>query len=278
MKKPPQTITMFEAAFGSSKARKSTWDALSFTDSEPEMVFQYVGWVDVMGASHMMRRSIDAASKSIGRLHEAVLRAKKSVANADDVRLHPLTDGVYIVSKTYKPVSDILRRVFRSYAHTCLSIKSDSRFCPIRAAIAYGRVVDEEAYLQKLLGKLPAKSQTAAHKAYLANVIHGRAYAAAHDAEHSAPPFGIYHDESLREFGETEAKNPVSWPLEKWWCFGHSATEEQQTFAHAFGRRLLDHFEWVKSHPIDSEMPCDDNDKKIETYKRQIKEYFGIVE
>ena len=269
---------MFEAAFGTSKARERSWDALSFTDSKPEMVFRYVGWVDVMGASHMMRRSIDAASKNIGRLHEAVLRAKKSAANADDVRLHPLTDGVYIVSEQYKPVSDILGRVFRSYAHTCLSMKSDSRFCPIRAAIAYGRVVDEAAYLQKLLGKLPAKSKTAAHKAYLVNVIHGKAYAAANEAEHSAPPFGIYHDASLRDFGTTESDNPLTWPLEKWWCFGRSATEAQQTFAKAFGQRLLDHFDWVKSHPIDSEMPADESDKKLETYKRQIKEYFGLVE
>ena len=242
------------------------------------MVFRYVGWVDVMGASHMMRRSIDAASKNIGRLHEAVLRATKAVAKESDVRLHPLTDGVYIVADSYKAVSDILGRVFRSYAHTYLSMKADSRFCPIRAAIAYGRVVDETKYLQKLLEKLPTRFHTAATKAYLLNVIHGKAYATANAAEHSAPPFGIYHDESLRDFGSTESDNPLTWPLKKWWCLGHTATEEQQTFAQAFGQRLLDHFEWMKSHPIDSEMSTDDEAKKVETYKRQIKEYFGIVE
>ena len=143
-------LQLFTKAFGDEKSPDQSWDLLKFSDRDPEMEFRYVGWVDVMGASHMMQRSHDAASKSIGRLHEAVLKAFCALGSNDSVSLHPLANGVYVVADSYKDVADIFDRVFRSYAQTYLKMKSDSRFCPIRAAIAYGRVVDQTPYMRKL--------------------------------------------------------------------------------------------------------------------------------
>ena len=268
--------SLVEATFGHAGNSDSTWDKLVFTDPDPTMVFRYVGWVDVMGASHLMRRSPDAASKNIGCLHEAVLKACLAGNYGRKATLHPLADGVYVVACTYHVVADILKRVFRSYAQTYLEMNSNTRFSPIRAAIAYGRVVKQNTYAKKLGGAFSDFGRTPIGIRYFANVIHGRAFAAAHDAERKAPPFGIFHDESIQDFGGTQKGTSTTWPLEKWWCDGHAPSKTQQAFATAFGRRLLDHFDWIESHPFDSGMSGDEAVKKIAVYKKQIKEYFGL--
>lgn len=268
----------FTTAFGDAKTPDKCWDTLVFRDRKPKMVLQYVGWVDVMGASHMMHRSFDAVSKSIGCLHEAVVKACFAQKANRKVSLHPLADGVYIVAADYHTVADILARVFRSYAMNCLKMKSESRFCPIRAAIAYGRVVAQSEYVNKLKESITNEMTTSMLTRYFANVIHGRAYVAAHEAERNAPPFGIYHDDSLREFGATKDRTPTTWPLEKWWCFHRKASKIQQTFATAFGTRLLNHFHWVESHPYDSGLFGEEAAKKIGTYRKQIEEYFGLCD
>ena len=269
---------LFTTAFGEAQSQEKCWDSLDFKDRKPKMVLRYVGWVDVMGASHMMRRSLDAASKSIGCLHEAVVKACLAQKSASEVLLHPLADGVYIVAAGYHIVAEILARAFRSYAMNYLQMESESRFSPIRAAIAYGRVGVQPEYVKKLEAVI-AKDQTALEwTRYFSNVIHGYAFAAAHDAEHNAPPFGIYHDDSLRDFGKTKDETFTTWPLEKWWCKGHKASKNQQAFATAFGMRLLNHFKWVESHPYDSGLSGEDAAKKVAAYKKQIEEYFGLCD
>ena len=269
---------LFCEAFGKAESPKEgmSWDKLVFTDRIPKMQFRYVGWVDLMGASHMMRRSIDSASKSIGRLHEAVLKACFALKVSKNVTLHPLADGVYVDADNYEDVADIFAHVFRSYAQTFIEMSSESRFCPIRAAIAYGKVVDQNVYVRKLAEKTSGKMRTRFLAQYFSNVLHGRAYAAAHDAESKAPPFGIFQDESLREFGMTKKGKYITWPLEKWWCSGRSATEQQKSFAESFGQCLIDHFNWVLEHPIDSGMDDKNAIEKIDGYKRSIREYFGL--
>lgn len=268
-------VKLFDDTFGPLGSTGCSWDELTFTDRKPKMVFRYVGWVDVMGASHMMRRSIDSAAKEIGQLHEAVLKAAMKKETNSRLWLHPLADGVYIVSKSYKTVSNVLFRVFRSYARTYLKMTSESRFCPIRAAVAYGRVVDEHAFRKRLKNTLSANGGSAIADIYLANVIHGRAYAAAHNAERHAPPFGIYHDESVREFGTSDAKNPITWPLARWWLSEKLDKGKRRDFAQNFGRRLLEHFAWLDAHPIDSEMASEDSSEKLAGYKQKIEEYFA---
>ncbi|MBR3924754.1 MAG: hypothetical protein IKJ45_16680 [Kiritimatiellae bacterium] len=272
------TENLFNALFGKpgSRGDGKSWDELVFTDRSPKMLFRYVGWVDLMGASHMMSRSIDSASKSIGRLHEAVLKASFTLKLNTSVVLHPMADGVYVVAETYEDVALVFAHVFRSYAQTFIKMNSESRFCPIRAAIAYGRVIDQNVYVRKLAAKTFKKRQEKLLTQYFSNVLHGKAYATAHDAESKAPPFGIFQDESLREFGMTKEKTHITWPLEKWWCSGRSATEQQRTFAESFGQCLINHFNWVLEHPIDSGMDGKDAIDKIDGYKRSIREYFGL--
>ncbi len=275
-KQTSKNTSLFDAAFGAADNTIKTWDFLSFTDAKPKMDFRYVGWVDVMGASHMMQRSLDAASKNIGSLHEAVLKARSSLRMKGKTELHPMSDGVYVVAKDYTTVCSILVRVFRSYARICLKLRSDTRLCPIRAAIAYGRVVNHNAFLAKMLKHVDEQKMQEYLASYCFSVLHGPAYVAAHEAERKAPPFGIYHSESLREFGKTGKRTPITWPFAKWWCSGQKATVEQQAFATAFGQSLLNHFDWVESHPFESGMSGDEAVKKIAVYKNQIKEYFGL--
>ena len=275
-KQPDSNISLFDAAFSAVGKNKSLWDNLSFTDAKPKMEFRYVGWIDVMGASHMMQRSLAAASKNVGCLHEAVLKARSSLQLKHRPELHPMADGVYVVGKDYTTVCSVLVRAFRSYARICLKIRSDTRLCPIRAAIAYGRVVNHNAVLEKILEKVGEHERQSFLTSYCFSVLHGSAYVAAHEGERKAPPFGIVHHETVLEFGKTEKKEPVTWPLKKWWFDGHAANAIQQAFAMAFGQSLLNHFDWVESHPFDSGMSGDEAVKKIAVYKKQIKEYFGL--
>ena len=277
MKKQPDNNTiLFDTAFGAADKTINTWDPLSFSDAKPKMDFRYVGWIDVMGASHMMQRSLDAAAKNVGCLHEAVLKARSSLRLKHRPELHPMADGVYVVGRDYTTVCSVLVRAFRSYARICLTIQSDIRLCPIRAAIAYGRVVNHNAVLEKVLEKVGEHERQSFLTSYCFSVLHGSAYVAAHEGERKAPPFGIAHHETVLEFGKTERKEPITWPLKKWWCEGHAANTMQKAFATVFGQRLLDHFDWIESHPFDSGMSGDEVVKKIAAYKKQIKEYFGL--
>ena len=270
-------LKSFEGAFGTTGTCDGLhWDALTFTDPRPNMPMKYVGWVDVMGASHMMQRAADAASKSIGQLHEAILKAVVGYSRNANISLHPLSDGVYVVAPDYGTVAAILARVFRSYARSYLEVTSDSRDCLIRAAIAYGQTVDMEFLRPRLARSLPDSGLQERLNSYFANILHGNAFVAAHEAERKAPPFGIYHDESLRMFGCTNSGLPVAWPLEKWWCNGRKPNEKQRNFAELFGKRLLAHFSWLEKHPMESGMDEDGADNKIDGYNRKIKEYFGL--
>ena len=44
-----------------------------------------------------------------------------------------------------------------------------------------------------------------------------------------------------------------------------------------FSKCVLDHFDWVEKHPIESGMHGDDIEKKIQSYRRLAVEYFDII-
>ena len=261
------------------------FDKLKFKEVRTGVELKFVGWIDLMGASNMMMRSPDAVSKSIGCLHEAVLLA--AAANSDvPVNLHPLADGVYVVADEYHAVASVVSRTFRSYANKYFPMKSDARFCPIRASIAFGRVADLVKTGEQLAKIFETNGNPVIPTGYLENIVQGTAFSAAHEAERKAPPFGIYHDESLRAFGRTRKNDGfVTWPFLKWWFVerdakGNSkeATEKQRVLAMQFGESLLAHFDWIERHPVESGMDGDRISEKIEKYRKLIREYFGVFE
>ena len=276
MKLKPSRIN-FDRAFASSNI-ECFWDNLKFSEMKVEPVFRYVGWIDVMGASNLMLRSPEAVSRSIGCLHEAVLRATAALPERDSVELHPLADGVYVVAPEYHAVSTIISRVFRSYARKYLSWPSEARKCLIRSAIAFGRGVNTSLMRAKLESVFSNAPSECIPGHYLGNIVHGTAFSLAHDAERKAPPFGVIHDNSLRLFGITKSgKTLVSWPFLRWWCEGQQATPTRRNFARMFSKCVLDHFDWVEKHPIESGMHGDDIEKKIQSYRRLAVEYFDII-
>lgn len=248
----------------------------TFAETEIELDLRFVGWIDLMGASSMMLRSPEAAYRSIGCLHEAMLRSVATLPEKIDVTLHPLADGVYVVAKEFHVVATILSRAFRSYAHRYLSLSSESRSCPLRAAIAYGRVSDMASTrkaLEALIKTIPSKRLS---EHYLDNLVQGTAFSHAYGAERKAPPFGVYHDESLRHFGKTESGLFVTWPFLKWWFNGQKPTEKQHMFARRFGKCVLEHFDWIERHPVEAGMSGEDLANNLASYRRLVEEYFDI--
>lgn len=268
----------FKDAFSKNKA-KLQWDELSITEARFGSKRKYVGWVDLMGASTLMLRSPDAASRSIGSLHESVLRAVAALPDKRQPELHPISDGVYVVSDKYNIVATVLGRAFRSYALKYLKLDSEARSCPIRAAIAYGRTMEYPAVCSQFEAAFQKGGRISIPKEYVANVVQGTAFSAAHEAERKAPPFGIFHDESLRNFGQTGDNGQfITWPFLKWWCEDREASKQALRFAECFGRVVLAHFNWIERHPVESGMDGDRISEKIERYRKLIREYFGVFE
>lgn len=273
-----KSFQAFTDAFPKNNA-KLPWDELSITEERIGSKPKYVGWVDLMGASTLMLRSPDAASRSIGCLHESVLRAVAPLLDKGQAELHPISDGVYVVSDKYDIVATVLGRAFRSYALKYLKLDSEARSCPIRAAIAYGRAMESTAVRSQFEVAFQKGRPIAIPKPYVENIVQGTAFSAAHEAERKAPPFGIYHDESLRNFGQTRDNGLfVTWPFMKWWCEGREANTRQRRFAECFGRVVLAHFDWIERHPVESGMDGDRVPEKIEKYRKLIREYFGVFE
>lgn len=275
---------MFQQLFDPN-AENLEWDALRFTDPHPKMVFTHVAWIDLMGATHLMMRDPDAASRNIVRLHEAVFRALKNTDNkvADGFQFYPFADGVYIVHAHFKELKRVVCRVFRSYAKAWIDGGSLRKWPPIRASISFGRIATSDGLEERI--KIAFKDDSESFlKSISTGLVVGAAFGEAHATESSAPPFGIRLSQSLVSFGKIpkklhDGKNEetmVTWPLVRWWAAtGKKEIKEARAeFARRFGERVLSYFDWAKGHPIDSGMENEKDSAKIESWKTTIREYF----
>lgn len=158
--------------------------------------YEYVCWLDVMGTSNQMLRSLPIAANFIFKLHVALLEACEQLTakGRSDIRLYPVMDGAYITSKTRGALVSLLEGAMVRMAITFVREPAPfHRFLP-RGAIAYGCVYHGMDLPDKANYILANNSEI--RDAILMGIPVAEAYA----EEGTAPPFGIAVHSSARMF------------------------------------------------------------------------------
>ena len=250
-----ELMLTFEKAFRSGYGKDSPnshWDKPFFNNRDLAPKNRFVVWIDLMGAANHMLFSLPKTACFIGKIHEAGIQAKNKPL---DVSIHPIADGFYAICDKWGVISNYTARVMRSLAY-CFETTDDNRYrFLVRAGIAYGRFVDGN---QMTSGSNTFEDQNE----YMRNVLVGCPLSWAYEAEHKAPPFGIYIDQSVT----THTEERVSWVLHRWWDDKKSQTD----WAESFGSKIQEYLEWLKINAIKTRYPIDKHD----AYLRAIKEYF----
>lgn len=196
----------------------------------------YVAWLDIMGASAAMRRSLPMSTNFVMKLHIACQTASKR-PGYDRLELFPVIDGVYIASPTLRVMRYFLKDVMSQLALTFVFEEEQKFRFMVRGALAYGSISKGSA-LQNINVNLDAT--------YTKHIVLGSPLSQAHDDERNAPPFGIFTSESARMFSP-EGQQPLQGVHLKWWSVGNDPKDNE----------LLQHlkiaihqwYAWAEKHP-----------------------------
>ena len=265
-----------DECFGAEGAGR--WYDLSFNPPERfQIKSAFVAWMDVMGTSRMVERSLRTSVEQVGKLHQAVLLAagkckvsRRGGRPASRGHIHSMIDGVYVVGER-EWIERVLSVVFASCARVFLLDREEQNKFFIRAAISFGTFVPSER-IDVWLQKPKSCNRGVNRNQYVSNIMLGSAFPDAYEAEHSAPPFGIYVGKSARTFGCCKAGNRMD-PLFKWW---KGTGLESSKIASLVGTAILKHIDWLDNHPIETEFIGKGAKDKLEYYRRCVREYFGL--
>jgi len=196
----------------------------------PKPDLAYVCWLDVMGASSVMERSLSMAANFVCKLHHAVLESPHEY-----VKLYPMVDGLYATCETQLSMKTFLTGAFTALAQIFVGEAAiHHRFIP-KAAVAYGPVLHGE--------RIPVSSSRilAAHEDYRKMLLFGMPMIQAHNGEQYAPPFGILIHESARAFAGPEEK-PFSCVWWQWF-------DRDRDLAARLNKELKKYYEWCEKNP-----------------------------
>lgn len=252
----------FYKAFG----KNGMWNVPQFSNTRLNIPQRYVVWIDVMGSKNTMTNTLKNAACFVGKLHSAILKYN-SIRRGNGVTIHSMTDGAFIVAPTFELARDYAIGVMRSCAYNFILDGIGFNRYVVRCAIAYGNVILNKT-MQKGM-KLHDSIQNAMQKAYNFNIMLGVPFVKAYMAEHYAPPYGIYIDETVRTQAIYKQTSEVAWILNRWW---NPKIQEEKEFVTEFGKELLAQFTWLKKHALSNNYPIE----KHEKYISAIKEYFEI--
>jgi hypothetical protein len=89
-----------------SRVRQADKSRKAWVSSEnlPAAENAYVGWLDLMGAGHMMSTSVHKTANFLVRLHMSVEIARRESGYMVDAL--PINDGIFIVSKKKRRTDD----------------------------------------------------------------------------------------------------------------------------------------------------------------------------
>ncbi|MCR9217283.1 MAG: hypothetical protein NXI14_08795 [bacterium] len=198
---------------------------------------RYVVWIDMMGAKAAMERSLPQAANFFAKIHDAVLRG----APRAGVEIVPITDGVFMLAQSQLALSNAVRLVMLRLCTAFLhERKVEHRFL-VRGGIAAGRV---------LLGREMSAGfrvpQDAVRHAQQLPV--GTPIGEAYEAEHDAPPYGLYVHQSARADHAPLDKWPHDrnghWP---WWNPRDSEDIERATL---IGEAIASHFQELTNKSV----------------------------
>ena len=150
---------------------------------------------------------------------------------------------------------EALNQIFRTCAEYFASRdKYEHRFL-IRGGLAFGPVIHGADITTE------CNPDLASNEAYRDNLLLGMPMVQSNRAETSAPPFGIFIDESARAFSPSGSK-PFSGLFYKWW---------NNDLPAGFSERLKEHFQWAASNSFSIAYPA----AKAKEHEEMARQYFN---
>lgn len=231
---------------------------------------QYVAWVDLMGAGHIMSVSIAKSANFLARLHMVAYKAVKDAPEI--VHTFPINDGLFLVSKSKAAIMSVVRQVFYTLAGFFVSTPAPQDKFLLRGAIAFGPVYGGDD-LKKGLSKERAARFSDAFR----NIQFGPAIIQAFRQEANASPYGIAVHESARAF----APNGEMPFRETHWLWWSPLAEldwpkkfvSLRSMARCLGADLEAHFHWMKGRAIFQGVAPE----KIAGWASLSKQYFSLA-
>lgn len=166
--------------------------AITFNSKElPNAQNEYVCWIDIMGTRNIMMESLDIASNFIFKFHAAVQESKDP-----SVKLYPLMDGVYVVTKEKEALKKVITKIFKTVRTIFIDTKELHHKFLIKGTISYGPIIHGEEVSHSACPGL------AGDEVYRKSILMGIPMIQAYLNEKLAPPFGIFIHESARTFSE----------------------------------------------------------------------------
>jgi hypothetical protein len=218
--------------------------------------YQYVFWLDLMGANNLMRLSLPRAARSIMKVHGAALLAKQHLKKLE---INPVMDGVYGYTAERATLEKALAEILAALANVFVQERVASSRFMVRAGVAFGPLVPGEALS---VGAQILKK----NKKYLGGTAIGMAISHAYEAEGRAAPFGVYIHESARAFAPRR-KGCFPYRSNFWRWF-----DKDDALTWATRRTLVEHFDWLSKNPSASLY----DGESLGRHRALAQEYFGL--
>jgi hypothetical protein len=228
---------------------------------------KYVAWIDIMGSSQLMRKSHVKSAIAIGHFNSSVLTAAADISFPGEI--YPLVDGVYITTDNRTHLQTILKYIMKLNAINFLLCNSkntdDHRI--VRGAIAFGQVIEGKDLVgsARIFDEWPE---------YTKNILLGAPLALAHAAERSAAPFGIWVDESARQFSPNlDGAATLRWTNWQWWNYPSKdpmIDDDCIDIEKMLSEKVKKYFDWCRDNYI--MMMYDKN--RLEDHAERARQFF----
>jgi hypothetical protein len=201
---------------------------------EPSL--EYVCWLDIMGTTNQMLRSLPIAANFIFKLHCAALEACDDLESTAGVRLYPVMDGIYVTSDRRTPLTTILNRTLLRLVNTFLYEEKCFHQFLVRGAIAFGPIYHGANLDARTAHVLES------HAGHRDAILMGLPMAQAYGAEADAPPFGIAVHSSARAFAPA-GDRPFRFIWLNWFRSAESPIQVNELL-----EKLGTYFDWQRDH------------------------------
>lgn len=168
----------------------------------PKPSGEYIAWCDGMGTGRSLMRSLHQAANFVFKLHTAFSIAQSQVPGC---RCYPMMDGIYVCTPCRATMMAVLRRAFCELAREFINKPKVTHVFMVRGGLAFGPTlhgqdIDERAFYGTYHGYTTTPEMF--HQSPLSHtrsqVVLSPAMVLAYKAEGSAPPFGIFVDDSAQ--------------------------------------------------------------------------------
>jgi hypothetical protein len=259
-----------------SPLRKSetTMETHLYFDSKhlPSPRGEFIAWCDGMGTGQCLARSLHQAANSVFKLHSAFSIARR---NLRAVRCYPVMDGVYVTSPTRADMQEVLKSAFCELAREFINKPSIKHMHMMRAGLAFGPTLHGtdtgEAFYGTYHGYTTTREMFKESDLddVRRHVVLSPAMILAYEAERSAPPFGIFVDDSAKSYPQLTEGTGGGFrsSLYQWWTGDEAARE--------VAGKLYDQIEFYLNKSETHSVGVQYAKERIEKHRILATEYFG---